>query len=89
MKSIKYQIAMNVNVGTAEQPDITQTLLPKEIQCDENVFDSNYAIALAEAYNGEITVEDLGADPELEPENSVWDELAAAYTEGVNSAYDQ
>ena len=31
-------------------------------------------------------------DPEPEPEPSepsVWDELAAAYTEGVNSAYEQ
>lgn len=30
-------------------------------------------------------------EPELEPEeeSSVWDELAAAYTEGVNSAYEQ
>lgn len=27
--------------------------------------------------------------PEPEPEASVWDELAAAYMEGVNSAYEQ
>lgn len=27
--------------------------------------------------------------PEPEPETSVWDELAAAYMEGVNSAYEQ
>ena len=28
-------------------------------------------------------------EPEPEPETSVWDELAAAYMEGVNSAYEQ
>ena len=28
-------------------------------------------------------------EPEPEPETSVWDELDAAYTEGVNAAYDQ
>lgn len=28
-------------------------------------------------------------EPEPEEESSVWDELAAAYTEGVNSAYEQ
>ena len=28
-------------------------------------------------------------EPETEPETSVWDELDAAYKEGVNSAYEQ
>lgn len=28
-------------------------------------------------------------EPEPKPEPSVWDELAAAYMEGVNSAYEQ
>ena len=60
--------------------------------------EANIAIAEKEAYNG-YTIEDDG-QPEPGPaptEDSVWDELDAAYTagytegytEGVNNAYDQ
>ena len=46
---------------------------------------ANEEIAKAEAYNGKPTIEDDG-QPELTPEPTIWDELAAAYSEGVNEA---
>ncbi|MBR4291672.1 MAG: hypothetical protein IKT52_13710 [Oscillospiraceae bacterium] len=59
--------------------------------------EDNLEIAKTDAYNGEPDIYDDG-QPEPSPvENSVWDELDAAYTsgyeegytEGVNTAYDQ
>lgn len=68
--------------------EIEQTFSACEIQCNDSNFDANYALAQREAYNGEVTVEDV-ADPEPEPTApTVWDELDAAYQEGVNAAYD-
>lgn len=37
----------------------------------------------------EAPLPDPVPEPEPEEESSVWDDLAAAYTEGVNSAYEQ
>jgi hypothetical protein len=62
--------------------------MSKEIVCYDAVFESNYALALKEAYSGEVTVEEV-PDPEPAPaESTVWDEMDAAYQEGVNAAYD-
>ena len=89
MKIIKYQLMTEVNHGTEEEPNIVQTFNACEIQCADSVFESNYAIAEKEAYNGEIIVEEI-PDPEPEPaDDDVWAELDAAYQEGVNAAYDQ
>ena len=89
MKKISYQLMTEVNHGTEEEPNIVQTFHNCEIQCADDVFESNYAIAQREAY-GEITVEDV-PDPEPVPGESedVWAALDAAYQEGVNAAYDQ
>ena len=57
MKKIKYQFITEVNHGTEEEPNIVQTLRDKEIQCSDDVFEANLAIAKSEAYNGEVTVE--------------------------------
>lgn len=66
MKIIKYQfLSCEINHGTEEEPNIEQIFLNKEIQCSDDVFDSNYAIAEREAY-GEITVEEV-EDEETEP----------------------
>lgn len=92
MKKILYELFQDFD--SSGEP-IT---LPVELKYSE----ANLAIAENEAYNGEYTIEDDG-QPEPEPpspaptEDSVWDELDAAYTagytegytEGVNNAYDQ
>lgn len=89
MKIIKYQLIAETNHGTEEDPNIVQTFHDKAIECHDDVFDANYAIAEKEAYNGEIIVEEI-PDPEPEPAGyDVWAELDAAYQEGVNAAYDQ
>ncbi len=62
MKIIKYQLATEINHGTPEEPDI-ETVLSGVTMPYTN---ANYAIAQAEAYQGQITVEDDG-QPEPEP----------------------
>lgn len=62
MKIIKYQLATEINHGTPEEPDIETVLSAVTMPYTE----ANYAIAQAEAYQGEITVEDDG-QPEPEP----------------------
>lgn len=65
MKLIKYEMMTEVNHGTEEEPDIVQTFNACEIQCKDEVFEANLAIAKAEAYNGEVTVEEVpGEDTE-------------------------
>ncbi len=84
MKIIKYQfLSCEVNHGTEEEPNIEQIILDKSMPWNE----ANEEIAKAEAYTGEYTIEDDGR-PEPEPApsgDSVWDELDAAYQEGVDS----
>lgn len=88
MKLIKYQLMTEVNHGTEEEPNIVQTFSACEIHCTEETFESNYALALKEAVGGEVTVEEV-PDPEPAPtEPTVWDEMDAAYQEGVNGAYE-
>lgn len=87
MKVIKYQLMAEVNHGTEEEPNIVQTFYPREIRCSDSNLRTNEEIAKREAYNGEYTIED---DGQPEPETpagdpSVWDELDAAYQEGVDS----
>jgi hypothetical protein len=60
MKILKYQLMTEVNHGTEEEPNIVQTFSACEIQCTEETFESNYALALKEAYSGEVTVEEVG-----------------------------
>lgn len=86
MKIIKYKfLSCRINHGTEEEPDYEQVFLDKVIECSDAAFDSNYAIAQAEAYNGEVTVVDGPPDPEPAEDDSVWEELDAAYQRGVDS----
>lgn len=62
MKIIKYQLATEINHGTPEEPDIETALSAVVVSYTEEA----YAIAQAEAYQGQITVEDDG-QPEPEP----------------------
>lgn len=67
MKVLKYQVLQSeINHGTKENPDIEVILLPMERFSDEANLERNCAIARAEAYNGEYTIEDDGA-PEPAP----------------------
>ena len=66
MKLIKYQFMSEVNYGTEDEPNIVQTLTEKRIQYSE----SNYALAMGQAYNGEVTVEEV-PDPELTIEEQI------------------
>lgn len=71
MKLMKYQILQSeINHGTEENPDIEPILLPHERYSDDANFERSYAIALKEAYNGEVTVEEV-ADPELTVEEQI------------------
>lgn len=62
MKIIKYQLETEINYGTPEEPDIETLLSPVTVTYTEEA----YAIAQAEAFQGQITVEDDGR-PEPEP----------------------
>jgi hypothetical protein len=62
MKIIKYQLETEINYGTPEEPDIETLLSPVTVTYTEEA----YAIAQAEAFQGQITVEDDGK-PEPEP----------------------
>ncbi len=61
MKILKYQLMREVNHGRSEEPNIVQIFHACEIRCTEETFEANYAIAQREAYNGEVTVEDVGS----------------------------
>lgn len=80
MKIIKYKIMTEINHGTEENPDIVQTFHVGEIQCSDANFDSNYAIAQAEAYNGEVTVEEVSGE-EPEPADDLETRVATVETD--------
>ena len=62
MKILKYRLATEINHGTPEEPDIETVLSGVTMPYTE----ASYATAQAEAYHGQITVEDDG-QPEPEP----------------------
>ena len=69
MKIIKYQLETEINYGTPEEPDIETLLSPVTVTYTEEA----YAIAQAEAFQGQITVEDDGKpEPEPKPEEPDW-----------------
>lgn len=82
MRIIKYQLATEINHGTEQEPDIEVSLADVSMPYTE----ANYQLALEEAYQGQVTVEDDGQpEPEPTPEYATYEELAAAIREGVNS----
>lgn len=84
MKIIKYQLETEINYGTPEEPDIETLLSPVTVTYTEEA----YAIAQAEAFQGQITVEDDGKpEPEPKPEYVTYAELAEAIREGVNEVW--
>lgn len=82
MKILKYNFCTLVNHGTEEEPKFEEILSPVTMGWNE----ANEEIAKREAYEGEYTIEDDGRpEPEVPSKDSVWDELDAAYQEGVDS----
>ena len=83
MKIIEYNLCTMVNIGTDEKPEMQEVLSAVTLHWSE----ANEEIAKREAYNGEYTIEDDGRpEPELpSSDDSVWDELDAAYQRGVDS----
>lgn len=70
MKVIKYQLCTEINYGTEDEPKIEQVFSAVSLEWSA----ANEAIAKAEAYNGEYTIEDDGEpEPVIPPTN---DELA-------------
>lgn len=55
MRIIKYQLATEINRGTPEKPDIETVLSGVTMPYTE----TNYQLALSEAWLGEITVEEV------------------------------
>ena len=71
MKIIKYQLCTEINYGAEDEPKIEKSLAAVTLGWSA----ANEAIAKAEAYNGEYTIEDDGEpEPVIPPTN---DELAA------------
>ena len=62
MKIIKYQLCTEINHGTEDEPKIEQVFSAVTLGWSA----ANEAIAKAEAYNGEYTIEDDG-EPDPEP----------------------
>lgn len=74
MKTITYQLATEIDRGTPEAPDIETVLTAASITCPDDRLEANLAIARAEAYQGQVTVED---DDRPEPLPSAEARLAA------------
>lgn len=55
MQIIKYQLATEINRGTPDDPDIEISLAAVSMPYTE----ANYQLAMAEAYQGKVTVEDV------------------------------
>ena len=64
MKSIRWYKQIEIGVDENGEPIIT--LAPQHIDSTDAGFANDYAIAKAEAYNGEVTVEEI-PDIETEP----------------------
>lgn len=64
MKRLTYQLLTTVNRGTDEEPVMVDILTDCEITCADDSLEANLAVAQAEAYDGEVTVEDC-AEPDL------------------------
>ena len=60
-KIIKYNLCTEINHGTVEEPQIDEIFYPITMTWNE----ANEEIAKREAYNGEYTIEDDGAEEEI------------------------
>jgi hypothetical protein len=84
---LHYKMRFERNNGTEEEPNIVEYFQECSIGATDADYDVQMAFAKAEAYNGEVTVEEVpdSEEPIAPTDSSVWDELDAAYQEGVDS----
>lgn len=75
MKIITYQLSTEINRGTPEEPDIEVSIAAVSMPYTE----ANYQLALQEAYQGEVTIEDDG-QPEPEPEPTLDERVSTLET---------
>ena len=59
MKLLKYRLMTEVNHGTEEQPDIACAFSDVSLICTDENYEANLSFAKAEAYNGEVSVENI------------------------------
>lgn len=59
MKVLKYRLMTEVNYGTEEQPDIACAFSDVSLICTDENYEANLSFAKAEAYNGEVSVENI------------------------------
>ena len=77
MKTIKFKLCSEINVGTKEEPKIVQDF----VDISRTWSEKDEEIAKREAYNGEYTIEDDGQpDPTQEPSQLDRVEAQATYT---------
>lgn len=86
MKVLTYVRRLEYNRGTEDEPVIAEEMRQEQIgPFEDSRLDEQMEAALKYAYNGEVSVEDAGPDPEPAPEYVTYEELAAAIREGVNA----
>ena len=83
MKKIKYQIAAEINTGTGDAPEVRQMLSACELLCEDGALDENLEFARSEAYNGDVTVEDV---PDDRPLDEIRTEKLAELSSSCNDA---
>ena len=59
MKVLKYRLMTEVNRGTEEQPDVACAFSDISLICTDENYEANLSFAKAEAYNGEVSVENI------------------------------
>ena len=59
MKVLKYRLMTEVNYGTEEQPGIACAFSDVSLICTDENYEANLSFAKAEAYNGEVSVENI------------------------------
>lgn len=84
MKTLIYQVNSYSHIYN-EETDEVEKKPSLSLVTVENPTDEDIAMAQTCAWNGEYTVKDDGKPEPEHGKTSVWDELDAAYQEGVDS----
>ena len=84
MKILKYQIVCYSNVYNEEKMDVESIPVLSDVVV-EVPSDEDIETAKEVAYNGEYSIEYDDRPEEPSIESKTWDELDAAYQEGVDS----
>ena len=77
MKRLRFNVLYETNIGTDEEPNIQSEIRGGCAYANDDNFEEVYAFALTQAYNGEITVEDI---PDEDTPPSQLDQIEAQVT---------